>query len=112
MNWVYLKQLMEKIENGQTSISAERLVKLSGILEVDITELISSESIKYINNKEHHGDVGLVINKTAFELHKELINTKNNVIAAKDTTIKAQEETIKSLNQLISNLGTSFKGAK
>jgi transcriptional regulator with XRE-family HTH domain len=74
------------IENGEVSITIDRLYEIAGLLEVDITTLLGFSSDKIFNQTvyQNEGNNGENIN------HKEVVNDIsliNKLLEAKEQTI-------------------------
>ena len=81
------------IENGEVSITIDRLYEIAGLLEVDITTLLGFSSDKIFNQTvyQNEGNNGENIN------HKEVVND----ISLINKLLEAKEQTISILlNQL------------
>ena len=73
-----------KIENGETKLSVDHLLKISEVLEVSVNELLSAESLSIYNNYHTHNGEGIVVNKHTSEkmeeLYEKLLRAKDNEI--------------------------------
>jgi len=73
-----------KIENGDTKLTVDHLLKISEVLEVNLNELLNSESLSIYNNYHTHNGEGIVINKQASEkvteLYEKLLKAKDGEI--------------------------------
>lgn len=94
-----------KIENNETQLKGEVLIKLAEIFGTDILELIPTEAKLTYNNihNVHKGD-GVVYNKENIEkieeLYKKVIEAKDSQIESLKLLIETQSEALKTLKKI------------
>jgi transcriptional regulator with XRE-family HTH domain len=74
-----------KIENGETKLTVDNLLKISKVLEVNLNELFSTDSFSIYNNYHTHNGEGIVVNKQTSEKVQELYE---RLLKSKDEEIK------------------------
>lgn len=80
-----------KIENGDTKLTVDHLMKISEVLEVSPNELFNSDSFSIYNNYHTHNGEGIVINK----------HTSEKIIELYDQLLKAKDDEIELLKRLL-----------
>lgn len=80
-----------KIENNQTRLSVDTLIKIAEVLETSINKILDNEANTVYNNFSTHNGEGIVIYKHTsdkmFELYEKLLKAKDDEIATLKTLI-------------------------
>lgn len=80
-----------KIENSQTKLTVEHLLKIADALEVSINKILASDGNTVHNNFSTHNGEGIVVNKATSE---KLVELYEKLLASKDNEIKILTELI------------------
>lgn len=80
-----------KIETGETKLSVEHLLKISVLLEVDILQLLDTDSINTYNNN-------IIETITIDTLYKSIAALYEKLLAAKDVEIGMLREKLQGKN--------------
>lgn len=91
-----------KIETGETKLSVERLMKISDILEEDLSNLLDISTKSTINTQANQGDgFGYVetINNDYKDIVKDIKETYDKLIESKDEQIATLKEQIAFLKE-------------
>ncbi len=84
-----------KIETGETKLSVERLMKISEILNEDLSSLLDIDTKNVFNNQSNEGNGYVeVINNDYKDIIKDIKETYDKVIQSKDEQIKMLKEQI------------------
>ncbi|WBX97557.1 helix-turn-helix domain-containing protein [Chryseobacterium gambrini] len=84
-----------KIETGETKLSVERLMKISEILNEDLSNLLDIDTKNVFNNQSNEGNGYVeVINNDYKDIIKDIKETYDKVIQSKDEQIKMLKEQI------------------
>ncbi|MCQ4142195.1 helix-turn-helix domain-containing protein [Chryseobacterium sp. EO14] len=92
-----------KIETGETKLSVERLMKISEILDEDLSNLLDINNKNTIHNLSNEGNGNgyvEVINNDYKDIIKDIKETYDKVIQSKDEQIKMLKEQINFLKEI------------
>lgn len=80
-----------KIENNETRLSVDNLLKIAEVLETSINKILDVDSGTVYNNYSTHNGEGIVIHKT----------TSDKIIDLYDKLLKSKDDEIATLKELL-----------
>ncbi|WP_255815603.1 helix-turn-helix domain-containing protein [Chryseobacterium sp. MA9] len=89
-----------KIETGETKLSVERLMKISEILDEDLSNLLDIDTKNVFNNQSNEGNGYVeIINNDYKDIIKDIKETYDKLIQSKDDQIVMLKEQISFLKE-------------